>query len=425
MVSAFNNVANELFSTTVGNRAEKNVLIVITDRNSAQGSEAEVIAAAGNAKANSIEIFAIGPQNQVSETLLQNISSGGQERLVNYFYPASSDLILTDMNAYIQTACGVLGCPSSLVDLVVVLDSSGSIEDPFAGGAVGNFQQIKNFIESLAIALNSRGGIGPNGNQIGLVKFGNSATNIFYLNDFSSLAAVSSAIQAVTYEPENTNTAAGLAQMRTVQFTLANGDRPDVPNVCLLLTDGGSTVNVGSTISEARAAQNQNITVLTVGVSQNVRNNATARQEVIDMSQQPPRENITYWVNLEINQLDEAVRDQIIQSTSQCQDDGVICRMTFAGMYCFCQYSACDIRPINGTQCQDINECAFDPCEQTCTNLVGSYVCGCDSGFTLNENGFICDDINECTTLTPQQACPNGGICVNTWGTHYCITGVL
>jgi hypothetical protein len=139
------------------------------------------------------------------------------------------------------------------------------------------------------------------------------------------------------------------------------------------------------------------------------------------MSQQPAVENSTYWVGLEIEDLDGPVRDEIIEQTSQCQDDGVICRKTFAGMYCFCQYSTCDIRPINGTECRDINECSYDPCEQICTNTNGSYTCGCRQGFQLNINKFTCDDINECNETATR--CPTGDICVNTWGNYYCISG--
>ena len=34
----------------------------------------------------------------------------------------------------------------------------------------------------------------------------------------------------------------------------------------------------------------------------------------------------------------------------------------------------------------DINECNNNPCDQVCTNTVGSYTCSCRTGFTLNAN---------------------------------------
>ena len=40
----------------------------------------------------------------------------------------------------------------------------------------------------------------------------------------------------------------------------------------------------------------------------------------------------------------------------------------------------------------DINECSAntDNCAQTCSNTVGSFTCGCNSGFTLDSNGRTC-----------------------------------
>jgi len=38
----------------------------------------------------------------------------------------------------------------------------------------------------------------------------------------------------------------------------------------------------------------------------------------------------------------------------------------------------------------DINECLSLPCEQTCNNTLGSFVCSCDDGFVLDNNGISC-----------------------------------
>ena len=41
----------------------------------------------------------------------------------------------------------------------------------------------------------------------------------------------------------------------------------------------------------------------------------------------------------------------------------------------------------------DINECMLSPsvCEQTCTDIPGSFTCGCLSGFELQSNGISCN----------------------------------
>ena len=38
----------------------------------------------------------------------------------------------------------------------------------------------------------------------------------------------------------------------------------------------------------------------------------------------------------------------------------------------------------------DINECLSSPCEQRCTNTPGSFVCSCNNGYRLDNNGLTC-----------------------------------
>ena len=59
----------------------------------------------------------------------------------------------------------------------------------------------------------------------------------------------------------------------------------------------------------------------------------------------------------------------------------------------------------------DINECDAntDGCEQGCTNTDGSFVCTCNSGFTLSDDGRTCVDNDECDDgmNNCQQLCVN------------------
>lgn len=75
---------------------------------------------------------------------------------------------------------------------------------------------------------------------------------------------------------------------------------------------------------------------------------------------------------------------------------------------------------INGTRCQDTNECLVNNggCEHTCTNTDGSYTCSCDAGYKLQNDGHGCEDVNECRDSTINHFCD--GNCINTIGGYFC-----
>ncbi|XP_023932643.1 fibulin-5 isoform X3 [Lingula anatina] len=73
--------------------------------------------------------------------------------------------------------------------------------------------------------------------------------------------------------------------------------------------------------------------------------------------------------------------------------------------------------PVNGTRCQDKDECIMEsPCQDQCTNTIGSFFCGCSDGYRLSNDSKTCIDINEC--LLPGSCSP---ICINTPGSFFCL----
>ena len=49
--------------------------------------------------------------------------------------------------------------------------------------------------------------------------------------------------------------------MMSEQFNVANGDRPDVQNIAIVITDGESTVDKYRTVTDAEAAHSAGIKV--------------------------------------------------------------------------------------------------------------------------------------------------------------------
>ena len=58
---------------------------------------------------------------------------------------------------------------------------------------------------------------------------------------------------------------------------------------------------------------------------------------------------------------------------------------------------------LQGDTCVDTNECnspSLHGCDHTCTNVPGSYTCGCRDGYRLATDGRTCTDVNECAEQT-------------------------
>ena len=146
-------------------------------------------------------------------------------------------------------------------DLVFVIDGSGSID--------GNeYQAMKDSIEYIL----ERIPIEEDRFRIGAVQFAANAKTEFYLDFTYDRQEAINQIQSMTRlsDTGSTHTAAGIDLARNDVLNGQNGDRPDVNDVMLIITDGGSNVNQGQTIPSAIEASKDCITVLVLGIGNGV-----------------------------------------------------------------------------------------------------------------------------------------------------------
>ena len=126
-------------------------------------------------------------------------------------------------------------CPA---DVIFVLDESGSISS-------ADFNLMKSFLSQLVSRLD----IDSGNTRVGLVTFSTGVGTTVNLNAHSSVASLQSAISSLTYSGGGTNTAAALQYVRTTMLTSAAGDRSNVFNVVVVLTDGGSNTPTATQVT--------------------------------------------------------------------------------------------------------------------------------------------------------------------------------
>ncbi|OCT64256.1 hemicentin-2 [Xenopus laevis] len=106
-----------------------------------------------------------------------------------------------------------------------------------------------------------------------------------------------------------------------------------------------------------------------------------------------------------------------VKKCSEC-DTNASCEEVYGTKICTCKDGFIG----DGIRCSDINECAYswlNNCtSSTCINTVGSFSCGCKSGYTLNSKKG-CVDIDECSNST-LNSCHRFAICTNTDGSYNC-----
>ena len=90
---------------------------------------------------------------------------------------------------------------------------------------------------------------------------------MFTLNTYDNLDDIIQAIRNMPYDDGKTNITGALRETRLNVFKESAGDRPTVPNVLVLISDGTPNVEETGTQQEGEVVRNQGITLVPVGIT--------------------------------------------------------------------------------------------------------------------------------------------------------------
>ena len=165
-------------------------------------------------------------------------------------------------------------CNNALVDMVFVLDASTSVTEI-------NFLVMKDFLKDFLFKANIDGG----NVRVGVIIYSTEDYLQFHLNAYDNKFDLFIAIDDIPYRFGSTNTADALETMWSEMYTPQNGDRPDVPNVAIVVTDGVSNINSRRTIPEAERARAKGIHIYAIGIG------LTDTTELDGIASKPVEEN--------------------------------------------------------------------------------------------------------------------------------------
>ncbi|XP_034096099.1 matrilin-4 isoform X5 [Gymnodraco acuticeps] len=271
-------------------------------------------------------------------------------------------------------------CKSGPVDLVFLIDSSRSVRPH-------EFETMRKFMIDILSTLD----IGLNATRVGVVQYSSQVRTEFSLKAHAKLDTMVKGINEIIPLAQGTMTGLAIKFVMDTAFVAEEGDRPKVPNVVVIVTDGRPQDRVAEVAIEARE---KGIEIFAVGV-------ARADMASLRAMASPPFEDHVFLVESFdlIHQFGLQFQDKLcgvdlcVESKHGCEQ---ICESSPGSFHCLCLpgYSLNE----DGKTCAAIDLCAEGKhdCEQICNSAPGVFTCDCNAGYTLNDDKKTCTPIDLC-----------------------------
>jgi len=147
-----------------------------------------------------------------------------------------------------------VGHTSCHKDIVFVVDDSGSV-------GAANFRHMLDFVSQIVSNIT----IGNNGAHVAVVAFSSKPQLEWYLNTHNTKPELLSAISHVPYHSGGTRTDLALDAVMIGILNHQHGDRPNVDNAVVVITDGKSNLP-SLTVREANRLRQYSLDVVSIGV---------------------------------------------------------------------------------------------------------------------------------------------------------------
>ena len=208
--------------------------------------------------------------------------------------------VLMRVHPFASSAC------DTPADFAFILDGSGSIRDMNpADGSYDNWVLLLKFVANIVKHFSES----HDNNRFAVVVFSNKGSMVFGLNKYDDTQSLVDAILSVDYPGANTNTSGGIFVARSQVFNIQNGDRPDIQNIAIIVTDGKSTFDSQKTIPYAQELQKDGVQVFSVGITKEV-----DEAELRGMSSQPQARNQNYFTSADFQSMGSVLDGLLAQA---------------------------------------------------------------------------------------------------------------
>ena len=203
------------------------------------------------------------------------------------------------------------------MDICIIIDSSGSIRDNNPpSGIPDNWQLQLNFLAALIEAFT----IGPDDTRVGAIVFSEQVRLAFSLDRYTTKEQIQNALRNLAYMGQTTNTPEALIQTRLQCFNSATGDRPDIVNLAIIVTDGlpYPAERRDPAIREAATLRSTGVTMIAIGVTDVIDENFLK-----EMSSPPQIEDQNYFTAPDFGALSQ-IAANVVEGTCEAVVEGML-----------------------------------------------------------------------------------------------------
>jgi uncharacterized protein YegL len=217
-------------------------------------------------------------------------------------------LLETPISGFGKATCDVVCDNSQLLDLMFIIDGSGSVTLP-------NFLSELEFAVNVSKALN----VSPDTVRAGVIVFSSTVTSVYDLNAFVDVASLEATVKVIPYPAGYTYTGLALAQAREILTNASRGARViTIPKMIIIVTDGYSNMPWNTTITEANLIHAAGINVVAIGVG-----SAVNMTELEAFASEPTIDNIYPLANFSLGSITSKIEQSACEVPAKIVDEAL------------------------------------------------------------------------------------------------------